>query len=357
MEQLKKEKRIIDGMIDWVRAIDKNNTVIYANKKMISDLGGNIIGSKCYEIFCRSRKCSECVAQRTSEAGEVIKKETLHNGLTYMVISSPLYDDHGEISGSVEVFRDITTEKSLSKALEEKNKKMSDDISFARNMQKRMLPSKGYYNGINIDYLYEPSEFLSGDFFDIFKINADITSMYMCDVVGHGVSASLLTMFVRQSLRTISKSNVKPDKILKDLHKTFLALNLESDKYFSIFLCIYNNKTGELFYANAGHNSVPILIRSNEIKLLEAKGYPICNIFDTVDYDVSTIKLLEKDKLFLYTDGITEAKNFKSEEFGVERLIEIIKRENNILKNIKSSLSDFNKVQKDDYAVLMAEII
>lgn len=357
MEQFKKEKSIVDGMIDWVRAIDKNNTVFYANKKMREDLGDDIVGGKCYEIFCRSKRCIDCIAKRTSNDGEVIKKETVYNGLTYMVISSPILSEEGEIIGSVEVFRDITNEKILSKSLKEKNKKMRDDIAFARNMQKRMLPSKGIYNGINIDYLYEPSEFLSGDFFDLFKLSDDLTGMYMCDVVGHGVSASLLTMFVRQSLRNISKNNTKVDIILKELHKTFLALNLESDKYFSIFLAVYNNKTGELKYANAGHNSIPILIRNSEIILLEAKGYPICNIFDSVDYDVDFVEVNEGDRLFLYTDGIIETKNDNLEEFGIDKLIEIIKRENNILNNIKTSLKKFSHIQKDDYAILMAEFI
>ena len=349
---------IVDGMIDWVRVVDKNNTVLYANKKMKEDLG-DIVGKKCYDVFCTNTKCDYCISNETLMNGTVIRKETKLNNNTYTVVSSPLIDDDGEIIGSVEVFRDITYEKELIRKINEKNKRMSDDINFAKNMQNRMLPPKGMYNGINIDYLYEPSELLSGDFFDVFKMDFDNVGIYICDVVGHGVTASLLTVFVRQSLRTIAKGKDNAEKIISELHKTFLALNLDYDKYFSIFFGIYNKVTHNFRFINAGHNSIPILLRhdNREIKMLEAKGYPICNIFDNVDYDVNTIKLFVGDKLFFYTDGITEAKNLQGIEYREEKLINIINNSDNILEDLKSSLADYSKIQKDDYAILMAEII
>jgi sigma-B regulation protein RsbU (phosphoserine phosphatase) len=350
---------IVDSMIDWVRVIDKNNNVFYANKKMVEDLGENIIGEKCYETLCQEHECEYCISHETLTKGLILRKETEFNNSVYMVVSSPLYSDDGEIIGSVEVFRDITHEKELTKSINEKNEKMSQDIDFARNMQIRALPLKGMYNGINIDYLYESSESLSGDFFDVYKMDVDNVGIYICDVVGHGVTASLLTIFVRQSLRNIAKGNSDAAKIIEQLHKTFLALNLDYDKYLSIFFGIYNKSTHEFQYVNAGHNSVPILLKSssNEVEMLEAKGYPICNIFDNVSYDVNKIKLLEGDKLFFYTDGITESKNEQGEEFGEERLIKIIKNSNNVLGELKLSLGKYRHIQKDDYAMLMAEII
>lgn len=350
---------IVDGMIDWVRVIDKENYVFYANKKMKEDLGEDIVGKKCHEVFCSQEKCKDCISDETLNNGSILRKETTINDKTYMVVSSPMYDDIGEIIGSVEVFRDITHERKLAEKVNEKNKKMSDDIAFAINMQKRMLPLKGTYNGVDIDYLYEPSELLSGDFFDVFKIDSDNVGIYMCDIVGHGVTASLLTVFVRQSLRIIARSYGRANRIITELHKTFLSLNLDYDKYFSIFFGIYNKVTHELEFINAGHNSIPILMRGTEkeIIMLKAKGYPICNIFDNVEYDVHNIKLCEGDKLFFYTDGITETKNSAGEEFGQERLMDIIKNSDNILESIKSSLEAYSHVKKDDYAVLMAEII
>jgi sigma-B regulation protein RsbU (phosphoserine phosphatase) len=112
---------IIDGMIDWVRVIDRNNNVFYANKKMQNDLGKDIVGSKCYEILCRNKKCENCISHETLQNGVIQKKEEYLNDRTYMVVSSPMYNEYGEILGSVEVFRDITNEKLLSKRINEKS--------------------------------------------------------------------------------------------------------------------------------------------------------------------------------------------------------------------------------------------
>lgn len=348
---------IVDGMIDWVRVVDKDNMVLYANKKMQDDLGDEIIGKKCYDVLCRDKRCDNCISSTTLKDGSIMRKHHKLGNKTYMIISSPLYSNDGELVGSVEVFRDITKEVLLTEKINEKNKKMSDDINFARNMQSRMLPPRGSYNGINIDYLYESSESLSGDFFDVFEIDENNTGIYICDVVGHGVTASLLTIFVRQSLRTIAKGKMSLNRIMKELHKTFLSLNLDYDKYFSLFFGIYNKDTRELEYVNAGHNSVPILISDKTIKRIRITGYPIANIFDSVDYNTGKITLNVGSKILFYTDGITEARNAEGVQFGVDNLINTIKSEGNILENIESAINSYSTAHKDDYAVLLAEII
>jgi sigma-B regulation protein RsbU (phosphoserine phosphatase) len=136
-----------------------------------------------------------------------------------------------------------------------------------------------------------------------------------------------------------------------------LSLNLDYDKYFSVFFGIYNKNTHEFKYVNAGHNSVPVLIRDDSIKTLMLKGYPIANIFDNVDYTVEKVTLKVGDKILLYTDGITEATNSQGVQFGFDNLIQTLSAEGNILKNIKESLNNFSTDHKDDYAVLLAEII
>jgi sigma-B regulation protein RsbU (phosphoserine phosphatase) len=344
-------------MIDWVRVVDKNNVVLYVNKKMQEDLKEDIVGKKCFDVLCRDKRCDFCISSITMESGNIMRKQQKFRDKTYMIISSPLYGKDGEIEGSVEVFRDITKEVLLAEEINERNRKMSEDIKFAKNMQERMLPPKGTYNGISIDYLYESSELLSGDYFDVFEIDENNTGIYICDVVGHGVTASLLTIFVRQSLRTLAKGNANLNKVMRELHKTFLSLNLDYDKYFSVFFGIYNKNSHEFKYVNAGHNSVPILIRDNSIKTLMLKGYPIANIFDNVDYTVEKEILKVGDKIILYTDGITETINSQGVQFGFDRLVQTVLEEGNILKNIMKSLNSFSTVHKDDYAVLLAEII
>ncbi|QSX05317.1 SpoIIE family protein phosphatase [Sedimentibacter sp. zth1] len=349
---------MLDEMMDWVRIVDKSGDVLYANKKMCSDFNRDLRGEKCYNLLDRKAKCGECISNYTIRTGEANEKEIKLSDKTYNVTSSPFTGDNGEVLAAVEVFRDITYAKRLTEELNYKNKVMTNDINFAKNMQKRMLPPKEIYNGLKIDHLYEPSDMLSGDMFDAFKINDEKTGLYICDVVGHGVSASLLTMFVRQSVRTLIRNQHDIVKMMKELHKMFLSLNLDSDKYFSIFFGIYDKNKREFSYINAGHNTKPILYSNRGITFLESKGYPICNLFEDVEYDVSTIKLQINDKLLFYTDGIIEAKNNNSEEFGEDRIIDIIKDSKNILIDIYYSVKKFSVGSlKDDCALMIVEVV
>lgn len=349
---------IIEGMTDWVRVIDVDSKVIYTNKKMRDDIGRDSYGENCYSLYGISEHCTNCISQKTLITGLPAMKEVEFNNVIFNVTSSPIKNSKGEIVAIVEVFRDITSAKMITKELDSKNKMMLNDIKFAQHMQDRMLPLKGIYNGLILDYIYEPSEMLSGDMFDVFTINNRYVGIYICDVVGHGVSASLLTMFVRQSLRTLSRSQHNPNNIMKELHKMFLSLNLDADKYFSVFFGIFDKETKEFSYVNAGHNTNPLLISNGNATPLEARGYPICNIFEYVDYDINKIKLELNDKLLFYTDGIIEARNKDKEEFGENRLINIAKMDNNILHDIYFELKNFRYGNlKDDCALMLLKLL
>lgn len=349
--------RILDSMIDGVRLINKYKTVIHTNKSIEKNIISDTIGKKCYEGIGKTEKCEVCGADKTFITGETIEKFEEIKGRYYIVVSSPIYDRNNSISAVVEVFRDITNEKVLEKSLVKKNNKMREDIEFAQKMQVNMLPLKGIYNDLNIDYYYNPSELLSGDMFDVFKIDRNSTGFYICDVVGHGISASMISMYVKQTVRAISKKKNDLNLIMSELHRTFLALNFDDDIYFSIFYCIFNKENMELQYINAGHNCVPLFKRDNVVEKLNAKGYPICNIFDSVNYEVSKINLRINDNLLFYTDGITEIKNKDGEIFGEKRLIDIFAKYSKVIPNIEKEITEFNGYTDDDLALLEIKVI
>ncbi|MFO7886963.1 MAG: SpoIIE family protein phosphatase [Eubacteriales bacterium] len=348
---------ILDSMIDCVRLIDRDNNIIHVNESMKNNIGKDTLGMKCYEGIGQNKKCELCISEKTIATGKTYRKEEIVNNKIYDVVSSPVYDKDGNIVAVVEVFRDTTKEKELERSIIEKNKRMTSDIEFATQMQENILPSKGIYGNLKIDYEYKPSEMLSGDIFDVYTIDKDNIGIYMCDVVGHGVAASMISMYVKQTMRALSKRVLDINKTLQELHRTFLALNFDDDKYFSIFSCIFNKDTRNLKYLNAGHNCLPFFIRNDKIEILEAKGYPICNIFDTVDYEVFELSLKEKDKLVFYTDGIVETKNYLGEEFGIERLKNIIEEAENLPERVLEEMKKFKGKQKDDVAILEIEIL
>lgn len=351
--------QVLESMVDWVRVIDKKGIIIYANKAMKDSLGEEIIGVECFKSHCRDRKCGFCISTRSMKTGETMQKEEVINGVHYSVKSSPVYDLDGEIKAAVEVFRDVTRERKLEMELIERNKKMSKDLKFAKKIQEKILPKKGDVDNIRIDYLYKPSEMLSGDMFDVFSIDREHVGIYISDVAGHGIGASIMTMFIRQTMRAIKDDILSPSLVLSELHRRFSLLGLEVDKYFTIFYGVYNKRTRIFKYANAGHNCIPIRYNDDSIDLLESKGYPIALLLDELTFKEKKVEILKGDKILFYTDGITEAKDHNNVLFGVKGVVDTIKNSpDDILKQIENRFIYHSwGEQDDDYALLLMEII
>lgn len=351
--------QVLESMADWVRVIDYDGNILYANKSMKDSLGDNIVGMKCYIAQGQIKPCGFCISRRSIETRETIQKEEIIQGRYFTVKSSPVLDSHGQVIAAVEVFRDVTRERKLELELIEKNTKMSNDLLFAKRLQHRILPKAGIYGNLQIEYLYKPCEMLSGDIFDIYYIDEDNIGIYICDVVGHGVTASMMTMFVRQTMRAIKDDILSPSRALSELHQKFIALDLDTDKYFTIFYGVFNTKDRSFKYSNGGHNCVPIKINDEEISLLKTNGFPISLIFNKVDYTEEEIKLSPGDKILFYTDGITEAKNIHGEEFEIDGVLKIIEEnEEDILNKIVYNVERFRwGEQKDDLAMVLMEVL
>lgn len=356
---------ILDGMVDWVRVMNREGSVIFANKSMKKALGKELLGKKCYYMFGKNTRCVRCIGDTTINTGEAAEKEEKIGDRIFSIKSSPVKDLNGYIYAVVEVFRDVTRERELERDIMEQNYKMIKDIDFAKKIQMSILPKKGVIGSLKIDYLYRPSETLSGDMFDIYQIDDKHIGVYISDVVGHGVSASIMTMFIRQTMEHIMKETLSPSDAISSLHKSFLDLNLDDENYFTIFYGIINTKKRTMIYANGGHNSLPIVVDCNgnrrKAKCLEASGYPITYLFDSVDYEEHTIQLTKSDEILFLTDGVLECKDINSELFGEQRLVDAIeKATTDTIKSIEHSINAFIEQDseiEDDVTILSLEFV
>lgn len=364
---------LIDFMDDLVRVFDKEGAIIYINSSMKKYLGDDI-GKFCK--FCDDKNCQEnkknkkysslrCVCP-IGESFDVVTDVIKVNGKVFFVKSSPIFDKNNEYFGSVEVFRDVTEQNKLQNEILSFNKKTKEDMDVASDIQKTFLEKLNYIDNIDIEYKYLASSSLSGDFFDVIEISSDMVCVYMADVMGHGISASMITMFIKFSVRTLTvgKKINHPREILKHLAIEFAKLNLEM--YFTIFLGIYNKKTKEFEYSNAGHNCIPILFNKDKILRLSLSGLPISWLswnFREKSYSFGKVILNKGDCLIFYTDGITETKNKNKENFGEKRLLSVIDKfkfklsDEKLLDKIIKVTSNFRYgSQEDDIALLSMRI-
>lgn len=355
---------ILDGMVDWVRVMNREGSVIFANKSMKKALGNELLGKKCYSMFNKDARCIRCIGETTIDTGEAAEKEEKIGNRIFSIKSSPVKDLNGYIYAVVEVFREVTRERKLEKDIMAQNYKMSKDIDFAKKIQMSILPKKGVFGPLKIDYLYRPSEILSGDMFDIHKIDDEHIGIYISDVVGHGVSASIMTMFIRQTMESIMKDTLSPSDAISNLHKSFLDLNLDDENYFTLFYGIINTREKTMVYSNGGHNSLPIVVSKKDGKrkarCLEATGFPITYLFDKVDYKEHTVQLNKDDEILFLTDGILECKNINAELFGEDRLIDTIENTTgDIIESIESAVDEYieDLEIEDDVTIIRLELL
>ncbi|HEX2927199.1 MAG TPA: SpoIIE family protein phosphatase [Ruminiclostridium sp.] len=311
---------IINGMQDWVRVVSKDDTVLFVNKSMREGLGYDVVGRKCFEVLGLESPCRNCISRLRGDNVPGCKEEMI-NGRIYSVTSSPLRSfQSNHVEAVIEVLHDITELKKMSQELEKQNEQLREDLSIARRLQCSLLPKQqSLGDKISFSYVYKPCEMIGGDFLDIFEIDREHVGIYIADVSGHGVAASMLTMFLRAA---VEKSLLSPSKVLTQLHHDFNRNGFEDELYISVFYGIINTSDLSISYSNAGLNVSPILYSGRDFKLLRATGIPISNWVDNPEYTEVTQKLKVNDRLLFYTDGIIEIKNLENEQFGEERIVE-----------------------------------
>ncbi len=356
-------EEVIDGMQDWVRVIDNDDNIIFVNKSMREAIGMDIVGQKCYEALGRTSPCPNCISKRDLPNWSRCKEEII-NGRIFSVTSSPFRSADGTTDYAViEVLHDITDIKEMSQKIAIQNEKLKEDLFIAKRLQRSLLPKNTLqFDNTIFNFIYRPCETLGGDFTDFFKIDDEHIGVYIADVSGHGVAASMLTMFLNTALDKTEKS---PSKVLTQLYTSYNNNKFFSELYISIFYIVINTKKYTITYSNAGLNVCPVIFSGNDFTILRSAGIPISNWVENPEYSEQTISIKPKDNLFLYTDGIIEIRNTEKQQFGEERLL------NHMLKSalppaqrltqlIDKAVSFSNSINpndiKDDITVAIVEI-
>lgn len=199
-------------------------------------------------------------------------------------------------------------------------RRMERELALARRIQVALLPTAlpdipGYeiYGG-NI-----PSQTVSGDYYEMIERDEGRELLVMlADVSGKGISAALLTVCIEALAADPIATGVPPADIFRRVSRE-LHRRTPLEKYATAFLVALQPASGEITYANAGHNPAIIVRRDGTVELLGATGMPI-GLLPTNEYEARTVELASGDLLALYTDGITEPTNPEQEEYGTDRL-------------------------------------
>ena len=243
---------------------------------------------------------------------------------------------------------------------------LKNDLTTARDIQQYILPRvfppfPEYTDKVDIYASMEAAKDIGGDFYDFFRIDDDHIALVVADVCGKGIPAALFMAVSRTIIRSKGMQGCSAETCMTESNHLLAAYSIDN-MFVTVFYAIYNVKTGFISYCNAGHNPPLLLRQDGSVSELPVMENTIVGVIDNIEYQKDTLQLEQGDTLFMFTDGVTEATDAAYNEFGVERLGDILSQHSHsncqqIVEAVKKGVKDFvgETEQSDDITMLVVK--
>jgi len=248
------------------------------------------------------------------------------------------------VQKNVALIKAKETLETQAEELREKNAQLEADLDMARELQTAFLPTRypefppgsGGRSAIRFCHRYHTTAELGGDFFDIFALSDTCAGVFICDVMGHGVRAALVTAIVRGLVEEVHSIASEPGKFLTAINQSLCAILKQTltPLFASAFYLLVDNARGELRFANAGHPT-PFHVRSGREGAVETFGGspgrnpPVLGILENTTYATARRDISPGDKIILFTDGLYEVEGANSVFFDMTLLQQAVERRMN----------------------------
>lgn len=225
--------------------------------------------------------------------------------------------------------------------LREKNVQMQADFNLAREIQQVFLPQQyptfppwvgPQDSKLRFCHLYRPAAAVGGDFFNVFALNDNTAGVFICDVMGHGMRAALVTAIMRGLVEELKPGAADAGRFLSEINHSLHAILRRTDEPMlaTAFYLIIDVAASELRFASAGHPS-PFLVRRQAsivepLKSLDSRHGPALGLFEKSNFPTCRCPVAANDLVVLFTDGLYEVDGPKQEEYGQERLLAAVRR-------------------------------
>jgi sigma-B regulation protein RsbU (phosphoserine phosphatase) len=206
---------------------------------------------------------------------------------------------------------------------------MKRDLQIAREIQMWLVPgTPPAVPGIEIAFATRPANTVAGDYYDVFSRSApdSVQQTFLitiADVAGKSIPAALLMASFQASLKTLSSTTNPLKDLLRGINLYTCTNSQEGRRFITAFLAEFNPADRTLTYINAGHNAPLVRRAAGQIERLEVGGLPL-GVKTDAQYESATIRLESGDWLCIFTDGLVEAANSQDEEYGEQRVINIL---------------------------------
>lgn len=325
--------KVCNADASWLALKHNSENRIIANK----NIGFVDAGALTEYVLGKSNSSSEKIEKviyRLSSPNDVPQLSEKYSGLTLSVLrvhaevkgylfavkkGDTIFDD--EDMNALNTFTDyasvaIENAKLLEESIEKE--RLEKELDVAREIQRKILPRKNpEYNSLDISATFIPAFEVGGDYYDFFEVTKNKLGFVIADVSGKGITAAFIMAEVKGIFESLSQTSLSPKEILINANQ-ILKRTLDRKSFVSAAYGLLDLKEGKMFLARAGHCPI-LLIRNGTTQDIRPSGLGLG--LNYTSYFASTLDeikldLNENDVLVLFTDGITEAKNSKKEDFG-----------------------------------------
>ncbi len=252
---------------------------------------------------------------------------------------------------------------------------MKRDLQIAKEIQAWLLPSQPpQVPGLEIAFATRPANTVAGDYYDVFprrdpgKTAADASAeesflIVVADVAGKSIPAAMLMATIQASLRTLCMTPGSLLELVARMNRYVCSNSQNGRRFTTAFLAEYAPGPRELSYVNAGHNAPVLRRRSGVTEELRTGGMPL-GVMESATYESGTVTLEVGDLLAAFTDGVVEAENARSEEYGEGRFLALLRANaeappNAILRSVLADIDRFvgTAPQHDDVTLVVLKAV
>ena len=269
---------------------------------------------------------------------------------------------HGYVDAQL-LEMDYTAAVCLDHYSDEERRRLESELELSQVVQRALLPQRiPDIRGVELAAFSRPSEIIGGDYFDFFQFRDGTHGLVIADVSGHGVSAGMLMSSLQTAIRTMAPDTDSPAEILERINRFYIH-NIHFTTFVTVFLARFDPVTLTLTYVNAGHNPPAVRRRERAEILWLRPTAPAIGLAEDFHARMESIGFAGGDSLLLYTDGVTEVLNISNEQFGQERLAELVHQHADrtapdLLQAVRQAVSAFggNRPLVDDVTMVALKI-
>lgn len=248
-----------------------------------------------------------------------------------------------------------------------KNARIESELTLANDIQAHMLPNIfppfPDQNEIDIYATMHPAKEVGGDFYDFFMLDEKNVALVIADVSGKGVPAALVMVITKTLIKNEVSSGLSPAEAFTKVNHMLCEGN-DNNMFVTAWMGVLNTETGILTYVNAGHNPPLVRLADGGFAFLRTRPGLVLAGMDGIKYRQNELQMQPGDRLFLYTDGITEATNPAKELYGNDRLQNYLNAHTSepmkaVLSGLTADINAFadTEEQFDDMTMLMLDYL